>query len=45
VSNLVFLSPFVSLLFIRFVAGEAIFPSSIIGLSVIVLGIAIQRRT
>jgi drug/metabolite transporter (DMT)-like permease len=44
VSNLVFLSPFLSLFFIRFVVGEKILPSSVIGLAVIVLGIWIQRR-
>ncbi len=44
VSNLVFLSPFLSLFFIRFVVGEKILPSSVIGLAIIVLGIWIQRR-
>ncbi|MFH1278914.1 MAG: DMT family transporter [Candidatus Eisenbacteria bacterium] len=44
VSNLVFLSPFISLLFIRLIVGETIFPSSILGLTVIVLGIGIQKR-
>ncbi|RPJ46374.1 MAG: DMT family transporter [Candidatus Latescibacterota bacterium] len=44
VSNLVFLSPFLSLFFIRFVVGEKILPSSVIGLAVIVLGIWIQKK-
>lgn len=44
VSNLVYLSPFLSLFFIRFVVGETIFPSSVIGLAVIMLGIWIQKR-
>jgi drug/metabolite transporter (DMT)-like permease len=42
VANLVFLSPFISLLFIRFIVGEEILPSSIIGLVLIVAGILIQ---
>lgn len=45
VSNLVFLSPFLSLVFIRFVVGERILPSSILGLAFIVGGLLIQRRT
>ena len=44
VSNLVFLSPFISLLFIRQFVGEVILPSSVIGLAIIVLGIIIQKR-
>jgi drug/metabolite transporter (DMT)-like permease len=44
VSNLVFLSPFLSLFFIRFVVGERILPSSVVGLAVIVLGIWIQKK-
>ena len=43
VSNLIFLSPFISLIFIRFVVGERILPSSIIGLGFIAGGILIQR--
>jgi drug/metabolite transporter (DMT)-like permease len=45
VSNLVFLSPFLSLVFIRFVVGETIFPSSVFGLAVIVGGIVIQKKS
>jgi drug/metabolite transporter (DMT)-like permease len=43
VSNLVFLSPFVSLVFIRFIVGERILPSSILGLAFIAGGILLQR--
>lgn len=42
VSNLIFLSPFVSLIFIRFIVGEGILPSSILGLGFIACGILIQ---
>ena len=41
-SNLVFLTPFVSLCFITLLTGEAILPSSILGLLLIVLGILTQ---
>ncbi len=44
VSNLVFLSPFVSLVFIRVVVGERILPSSVLGLAFIAGGILLQRR-
>lgn len=43
ISNLVFLSPFISLIFIRYAVGEAILPSTIIGLIFIVGGILMQR--
>lgn len=43
VSNLVFLSPFVSLVFIRVVVGERILPSSVLGLAFIAGGILLQR--
>ena len=43
VSNLVFLSPFISLIFIHFILGEGILPSTIIGLFLIVTGILVQR--
>jgi drug/metabolite transporter (DMT)-like permease len=45
VSNIVFLSPFLSLFLIRTVVGERILPSSVAGLALIVLGIWIQRRS
>lgn len=43
ISNLVFLSPFISLIFIRFTVGEDILLSTIIGLVFIVGGIIMQR--
>jgi drug/metabolite transporter (DMT)-like permease len=44
VSNLIFLSPFISLVLIRLVVGETILPSTIIGLAFIVGGIIMQQR-
>lgn len=43
VSNLIYLSPFVSLVFIHFFVGETIQVSTICGLSIIVLGIVLQH--
>ncbi len=43
VSGLIFLSPFLSLIVIHFVVGEPIFPSTIVGLVLIVAGILLQR--
>lgn len=43
VSNLIFLSPFLSLLLISTIVGEKILASSIVGLSLIVLGIITQN--
>ncbi len=43
VANLIFISPFVSLFFIHFLVGEAILPSTPIGLILIVAGLLIQR--
>jgi drug/metabolite transporter (DMT)-like permease len=43
VSNLVFISPFISLMLISLVVGEKILPSTIIGLVIIVSGIGIQQ--
>lgn len=45
VSNLIYLSPFVSLIFIHFLVGEKIQPSTIIGLILILTGLLIQNRT
>lgn len=42
-SNLVYLSPFISLLIIRSVIGEKILFSTVIGLSLIILGIIVQH--
>ena len=44
VSNLIYLSPFVSLVLIRFVVGETILISTIIGLIFIVVGIIMQQH-
>ncbi len=44
VSNLVFLSPFISLLLIQVIVGERILLSTLFGLSLIVAGILIQER-
>lgn len=43
VSNLVFISPFISLLLVSMVIGEKILPSTIIGLAIIVAGIVLQQ--
>ena len=43
VSNLVYLSPFVSLVLISVIVGERILPSSVIGLAFIIGGIVIRR--
>ena len=43
VANLIFISPFVSLFFIHFLVGEAILPSTPVGLVLIVAGLLIQR--
>jgi drug/metabolite transporter (DMT)-like permease len=44
ISNLIFLAPFVSLVLLHLVAGESIYPSSVVGLVFIVAGILMQRR-
>ena len=44
VGNLIYLSPFLSLLFIRIVVGEPIAVATVIGLALIVSGIVAQRR-
>lgn len=43
VSNLIFLSPFISLIYIHFIVGETIFLSTFIGLIFIVGGIVLQQ--
>ena len=43
VGNLIFVAPFLSLVFIRFVLGEAILPSTYVGLVLIVGGFSYQR--
>ena len=44
ISNLVFLSPFFSLVFIRVLVGETILPSTLAGLVLIIAGILLQQR-
>jgi drug/metabolite transporter (DMT)-like permease len=44
VANLIFLAPFLSLVLLHFVVGESIYPSSVIGLALIIVGIVLQRR-
>lgn len=44
IANLIFLSPFLSLIFIRFFVGEDIRPSSFVGLVLIVSGLVIQNK-
>ncbi|MGM0766854.1 MAG: DMT family transporter [Pseudomonadota bacterium] len=44
VSNLIFISPFLSLVFIAMILGEVILPSTYVGLVLIVAGLWIQQR-
>ncbi|KUJ95481.1 MAG: hypothetical protein XD41_1514 [Desulfonauticus sp. 38_4375] len=44
VSNLIYLSPFLSLVFIHFLVGEEILPSTLIGLILILSGLIYQNR-
>jgi drug/metabolite transporter (DMT)-like permease len=44
VSNLIYLSPFISLILIRFIVGEVILLSTVIGLILIVTGILMQQK-
>ena len=43
VSNLIYLSPFISLIIIHFTVGETILPSTVAGLLLIIGGITLQR--
>lgn len=43
ISNLIFISPFISLLLLATIIGESIYPSTIIGLLMIVIGLLVQR--
>ncbi len=43
VSNLVFISPFISLMLISLVIGEKILPATVLGLAIIVSGIVLQQ--
>lgn len=43
VGNLIFISPFLSLVFIHYLLGEVILPSTFVGLACIIAGLIIQR--
>ena len=43
ISNLVFISPFISLIFIHFILGEQIYTTTFIGLTLIIIGILFQQ--
>lgn len=43
VGNLIFLSPFISLVLIHYLVGEDIHPSTLVGLVLIISGLAVQR--
>jgi len=45
ISNLIFLSPILSLVWIHFIAGETIYLSTIAALGLILLGLAIQQKS
>ncbi|MHC4791548.1 MAG: EamA family transporter, partial [Planctomycetota bacterium] len=45
VANLIYLVPFLSIVVIHFAVGEPIFPSTLIGLTLIVTGIILQKLT
>lgn len=44
IGNLIFLSPFLSLVFIHFLVGEEIFTSTYVGLVLIIAGLIVQQR-
>lgn len=44
ISNLIFISPFISLLLLSYIIGEQIHPSTMLGLSLIVAGLFIQQK-
>ena len=43
IANLIFISPFISLVFIYFILGEKIYVSTVIGLTTIIVGLIIQQ--
>jgi drug/metabolite transporter (DMT)-like permease len=43
ISNLVYIAPFISLVFIHYFVGETIYATSLIGLTLIVLGILVEK--
>jgi len=44
IANLIFIAPFVSLIFISFFLGETILLSTVVGLVLIILGLVVQQR-
>ncbi len=44
IANLIFLSPFLSLIFIATLLGESIYSSTLVGLGLIIMGLLIQQR-
>lgn len=45
VGNLIYFSPFLSLIFIRVFVGEEILPSTLVGLALIILGNLVQKKS
>lgn len=45
ISNLIFISPFISLLLLAAIIGETIYPATVVGLLLIVTGLLLQRLT
>ncbi|ADG93457.1 protein of unknown function DUF6 transmembrane [Arcobacter nitrofigilis DSM 7299] len=45
IANLIFISPFLSLVFIHFILGEAILLSTIVGLILIIFGLIFQQKS
>lgn len=43
ISNLIFISPFLSLVFLRFLVGEEIYPATLVGLLMIIAALLIQQ--
>ncbi len=43
ISNLIFASPFISLMLLAYVIGEEIHPSTLVGLVLIVIGLVVQQ--
>lgn len=43
IANLIFISPFISLIFIYFIVGEEIYPSTVVGLTTIIFGLLLQQ--
>ncbi|GLO59526.1 membrane protein [Vibrio sp. MACH09] len=44
ISNLIFISPFISLLLLAYIIGEQIHPSTFVGLILIIFGLIVQQR-